>query len=675
MTSVQDDNQSEEVLGRLEPDKADRVLGVRLPLDGNMVPEFEYRCQQVRKLSNKVFNAPISHWDAWLIYESRYRAMIRYPLPVTMFSTKQCIQIQRPFIHAVLPKMGMNRTMPRVIVFGPKALGGLEMMDLRIEQIAIQWNTTMGHLRRLDRAGKGLHITAHDLQVELGTSVPFYELNPDIYNYATKLTRWSYLWSCTHELNLKIELFNFWTPRLARANDRNIMDVAMSDKVLTSSRWKMIHHINQCRLYLKAFNLSDLSTDGVTIGNDFLNGTSRGSNRLIKVPNTRRPTKNQWSLWKSFLFRIFLSLGSRINPPLGSLVNQGIHKELQLPLSEIDTFLAQPVEGHSISDIVELLPTQLRCLLGTLVMPDDEGLAVSEGIVEGICMGASDGSLMKNFRSTKGAHGYALSVRHIDDSVTGFGTSPESDRMSSLTSESYGLLGLLITLHVICKKYKLCKSECFGEIKVVIDNKTVVAQGRAGQEIINLSDYNVPDQDLWSLLTELMKKLPVDVRLEWVRGHQNQNKKGEVIFGPFPREVEMNILVDGLASRGMQQGVRGPRRPTFSSTVISVYDGEGVHISDMRRYITETVNGKRLIEFMMMKRGWSEEVIRSIEWEGIEGVLRRAHPIRRGRVVKMLHNWQNTGSQKKNFRASRHGQSAPAYGGRDALRIVPRGLQ
>ena len=36
--------------------------------------------------------------------------------------------------------------------------------------------------------------------------------------------------------------------------------------------------------------------------------------------------------------------------------------------------------------------------------------------------------------------------------------------------------------------------------------------------------------------------------------HQDQNKQGQVIHGPFKQEVQMNILVDKLAAQGMKDG-------------------------------------------------------------------------------------------------------------------------
>ena len=526
-------------------------------------------------------------------------------------------------------------------------------MDLRVEQVAMQWDTTRGHLRRLDRAGQGLHITANDLQVELGTRVPFYMMDPDKIDYTTKNTRWSYLWESTYGLDLRIEIYNFWTPKLFRDNDRNIMEVAMEDKNLISNRWKMLHHINQCRLYLRAFNISDLTRDGLTVYGPYLDGTERGEKKTINIPKMRRPTDNQWRLWKSFLFRNFLSPGTNINPKLGNNIEVK-DASLELPVSEIDTFLGLDTNGVNLEGIRNLLPESLKCIVGELIIPDDGGLAISEAIVEGVCIGASDGSLVKDFRRYRGAHGYALRGLGTNEDIQGYGPSPTSDKMSSLTTENYGLIGILILLHMLCKKYQLCRDECFGSVIVYIDNKTVVERGNNSQELINLSDYNIPDQDLWSLTTEIIKKLPIRLQIKWVRGHQDRDIRGEKIYGPFTTDVQMNILVDDLASKGMKLGQgKTIRRPNFSTSVISVYDQENVHISDVRGYMTETVNGKRMIKYVMSRRGWSAQVIQSIEWEGIEAMMRSANPIRRTRLLKMLHNWQNTGKQKRIMRDAR----------------------
>ena len=49
--------------------------------------------------------------------------------------------------------------MPRTVLFGPKELGGREIMDLRIEQPVSSIRATLGHLRRQDKVAKLLYAT------------------------------------------------------------------------------------------------------------------------------------------------------------------------------------------------------------------------------------------------------------------------------------------------------------------------------------------------------------------------------------------------------------------------------------------------------------------------------------------------------------------------------------
>ena len=654
MVNKREEGTSYQKMGRLEPWQAERVLGVRIPLDGTMKEEFNFRKKQIRILGKKIYRAPLSHWDAWIIYESRYRAIARYPLPVTMFTKKECELIQKPFIHALLPKLGMNRNMPRVVIYGPKELGGLELMDLRIEQVTAQWETTRGHLRRLDRAGHGLYINAHNLQVEIGSESPFYLLDPSTYNYATENTRWTYLWKELYNKGLDMEIYDFWTPKGKGENDSNIMDVAIRDEIIRHSKWPLMHHINRCRMYVRAFHISDLTKDGVNIHPDFMNGNERGDKTQVSIPDIRRPTTSQWKVWKSFLHRNFLSPGMRINPGIKWAADLEPVQPSR-PISESKQLENMWTDGLGLKEILRCIPPSLQQVMGEITIPIDDGEYISESIVSGTCIGASDGSLKKGFKESRGGHGFALRNQdNIKNEITGYCRSPTSDEMSSLTIEHYGLLGLLVLLHGVCKRFKLCKEECFDKVLIYIDNSTVVRRGNERQELINISDYSVPDQDLWTLTTELMDTLPIEVELRWIKGHQDTNAYGEKLHGPFTRPVMMNILTDLLADKGQKLGDDGAKkRPTFSTTVIAIYTEEKVQVLDLRRYILMKENGRLLQEYYGRRRGWTQQHMEMIKWEGIVGMMKAARPIRRTKLVKMLHHWQNTGKQKGRIRDAR----------------------
>ena len=76
--------------------------------------------------------------------------------------------------------------------------------------------------------------------------------------------------------------------------------------------------------------------------------------------------------------------------------------------------------------------------------------------------------------------------------------------------------------------------------------------------------------------------MPIDLDIQWIKGHQDQNKNGQVIHGPFKQEVHMNMLVDELAAKGMKYGNDQINSwPNLSTSVLSVYDKRGVSIQDV----------------------------------------------------------------------------------------------
>ena len=101
------------------------------------------------------------------------------------------------------------------------------------------------------------------------------------------------------------------------------------------------------------------------------------------------------------------------------------------------------------------LPLSLRQAISKIKIPEDGGLTIGEAMVEGTCVGASDGSLITDRGRSRGSHGYALRVGNRDlEDIEGWGPSLDSDDMTSMTTEHYRLIGIITMIHVICKKYQ-----------------------------------------------------------------------------------------------------------------------------------------------------------------------------------------------------------------------------
>ena len=147
---------------RLEQGEAERILGIRLPMTDIMTQEYNCELKQMNDLAIEMFSALFSPRDATIVYQTHYKPMIKYALPITNFSTTQQHKIQCKFIFHLLPKIGVNRHSPRDVVYGPCESRGLGLMDLHIEQPIHSLQTYIGHTRRNDNASKCLQTTLYN---------------------------------------------------------------------------------------------------------------------------------------------------------------------------------------------------------------------------------------------------------------------------------------------------------------------------------------------------------------------------------------------------------------------------------------------------------------------------------------------------------------------------------
>ena len=173
----------------------------------------------------------------------------------------------------------------------------------------------MGHLRQGQKIGKALIITLRNLQIEVGTSKPFYTLNPHLYHYITPNTRWGYFWKVAYEQELNVEIYNYWTPKPSYINDRNIMEVAVEDKYFRNKNRFKLESINKCQMYLQVFFISEMEIGQGLIDKKYLTGQTKFYHPEVIIPLQEKPTTTEWKDWKEFIFRNLLKGAYEIHPP------------------------------------------------------------------------------------------------------------------------------------------------------------------------------------------------------------------------------------------------------------------------------------------------------------------------------------------------------------------------
>ena len=134
------------------------------------------------------------------------------------------------------------------------------------------------------------------------------------------------IWSFLHVNNLEIKT-NVSKLNLLRQNDTYIMKVFQTAGYSADK----LYCLNQCRKYVNATTLSDISNgDGDSIIDSAYNGHRLPfQHQRYEWPNQGNPTKDDWELWKASLRQCFMnnsSLALRDTAKLGMW--------LQIPCSD-----------------------------------------------------------------------------------------------------------------------------------------------------------------------------------------------------------------------------------------------------------------------------------------------------------------------------------------------------
>jgi hypothetical protein len=166
---------------RIETTASFRTLGTYISPSGNLTATVQHlRTQAINFASNiasSTLNREAIYWAFWQYYQPK----VSFSIPMLSLTQAQCTYIQAPAIQAMLSKLHHNRHIARAIVYGPTSYGGLALPDLYSSQGITQLRLLLGHLRLQDKSAKLILIDMSYIQLLLGSSTFF--MNLDYNNY------------------------------------------------------------------------------------------------------------------------------------------------------------------------------------------------------------------------------------------------------------------------------------------------------------------------------------------------------------------------------------------------------------------------------------------------------------------------------------------------------------
>eukprot|EP00957_Ditylum_brightwellii_P081409 6192268-Ditylum_brightwellii.AAC.1 len=98
---------------------------------------------------------------------------MQHSLAVTSFSKETCLQIMKPFVYVILPKMGFNQHTAQEIIYGSTWFKRFQFAHLYNEQGYLALKHLLGHLHKKTITGNHIMIALSYAQLVAGSSEPY----------------------------------------------------------------------------------------------------------------------------------------------------------------------------------------------------------------------------------------------------------------------------------------------------------------------------------------------------------------------------------------------------------------------------------------------------------------------------------------------------------------------
>jgi hypothetical protein len=122
------------IIGKLMMHEAYKLLGVFIPFYGDMKEHHTYLLTKCQQFTQAFQNIPLRPSGVLLGIKTTINPALSYSLPATYITEKNINSITNKLNFALLPKIGLNRHFPRVLITAPTAYGGLNLLNLYDQQ-------------------------------------------------------------------------------------------------------------------------------------------------------------------------------------------------------------------------------------------------------------------------------------------------------------------------------------------------------------------------------------------------------------------------------------------------------------------------------------------------------------------------------------------------------------
>jgi hypothetical protein len=166
-----------------KPSEANEALGIMARPDDLMDSQYIYLGDLINNWCDAVRSKHVHRDEAWYCLNHTIMKMIEYCLVATTLSRDQVDALMRPIFKLALNLCGLQKNLPRTLLYGSPAVRGLGMKDPYWLQLVVHLTCMMKH-QHFDTPSKDLHRKNMELvQTYVGMDQNFWDLPFEMFGY------------------------------------------------------------------------------------------------------------------------------------------------------------------------------------------------------------------------------------------------------------------------------------------------------------------------------------------------------------------------------------------------------------------------------------------------------------------------------------------------------------
>ena len=546
---IKDQEGSVVTISQVLPNDTHKSLGYMQSIANTSNSQETWISTKMNMMTQITRSADLTYQESQIYYRTIYYPRIQYVTHLSSITKTSSDKISNQGVHHILPKMGYSSSTPHGVTFGHRSYGGLGLTNIWLEQGARNLITLTKGLTGNSILANAIQTVTQWWRFQIGIEGNPFQICPENITYVK--SKWfNNICKFIREYNLQVNLKGKHYSRL-RQNDAFIMDIVLEQQYTQ----KIIGNINQCRLFLHALTISDITDiQGTHI---MVQCHTHKEANTMKTENSTsfqvsKPNKSIWSYWNKFLKTLTHPKSRRLKTPLGPWItsNTEVRRKYNMYRDEEhvyqykqDKIFRTNIKTRKVDQTTKIpertIPSQYTVTGAIIPKYTEKPVAVNEIIKSQTVLNIkiSDQIIIVTDASVhQDRSAYAWVVANKNGDILAQHQERTSElNISSFRAEAMGVLDALKTLHTTILQQKL-------QWTLHCDNQAVIKR----LEHIKHHDpkFEWTDSDV---LREIKKYMPPGGEVYHVKGHTSLSKNTTIA-------EKLNILADKKAN----EAINGP---------------------------------------------------------------------------------------------------------------------